>query len=162
MEAVYQRTHIRTVTFVTVLSFYAALLTGCAHPASSDTLLQDQMSITDDNMDDDPEESLELYEESFEQEIESKEKIDTEAAKSESNETDAGTAADIKNITWEQVDYNIVDLHFIFENTVIGREIVAYSVRDIVYEDITGDGVEETLYIGYRNGKWELVQGYSN
>ena len=70
---------------------------------------------------------------------------------------------DIKDITWEQADYNLVDLHFIFEDTVIDREIVADSVRNIVWEDITGDGVEEALiYCDFASNicDWQLVYIY--
>ena len=68
-----------------------------------------------------------------------------------------------EEITWEQADYNLVDLHFIFEDMVIDREIVADSIRDIVWEDITGDGVEEALiYCDYANNicDWQLVYFY--
>ena len=85
--------------------------------------------------------------------------INTAAVK-ESSESEI---ADIKDITWEQVDYNVVDLHFVFEDTVIDREIVADSVWDIVYEDITGDGVEEALiYCDFANNTcdWQLVYFY--
>lgn len=85
------------------------------------------------------------------------------SGESESKETDARTAVDIKAITCEQVDYNVVRLHFIFEDTVIYRETVADSVRDIVWEDITGDGVEEALiYCDFANNTcdWQLVYFY--
>ena len=46
---------------------------------------------------------------------------------------------------------------------MIDREIVAYSVREIVYEDITGNGVEEALiYCDFANNicDWQLVYFY--
>ena len=91
------------------------------------------------------------------------EEVDTEDAESESKEKNAGIAVDIKNITWEQVDYNVVGLHFIFKDRVIDRRIVANSVQDIVWEDITGDGVEEALiYCDLANNTcdWQLVYFY--
>lgn len=85
------------------------------------------------------------------------------SGEAESKETDAHTAVDIKAITCEQVEYNIVSLHFVFEDMVIYRKITADSVRDIVWEDITGDGVEEALiYCDYANNTcdWQLVYFY--
>lgn len=78
-------------------------------------------------------------------------------------ETDAGTAGDIKDITWDQVEMNVLELHFIFEDAVIDKEIVGQGVDDIVYQDITGDGVEETLiYCGWANCicDWQLIYFY--
>ena len=76
----------------------------------------------------------------------------------------ADTIADIKDITWETVDYNVVDLHFHLEDgSVIDREIIGYSVLDIVYEDITGDDAYEVLiYCDFANNTcdWQLVYFY--
>lgn len=70
----------------------------------------------------------------------------------------------IKDIIWEQVEDNIVVLHFIFwDGSVLDREIVAYSVQDIVFEDITGNGVDEALiYCDFANNTcdWQLVYFY--
>ena len=65
----------------------------------------------------------------------------------------ANTIADIKDITWEAVDYNVVDLHFNLEDgSAVDKEIVAYSVQDIVYEDVTGDDADEVLiYCDFAN-----------
>ena len=68
------------------------------------------------------------------------------------------------NITWETVDYNIVNLHFAFENgLIIDREILAYDVQDIMYEDITGDGVDDALiYCDFVNtaAEYQLIYFY--
>lgn len=163
MKVVYHSKRRRTMILVTVMSFSAVLLAGCANPTLPDTLSQNQTFITDDNMDGIPAESHELHEESGEPGIESEKKVDAEDAESENKETDVGTAADIKDITWEQVDYNVVDLHFIVEDKVIDKEIVANSVLDIVYKDITGDGVAEALvYCDFANNicDWQLVYFY--
>lgn len=76
----------------------------------------------------------------------------------------ADTIADIKDITWETVDYNVVNLHFHLEDgSVVDREIVGYSVLDIVYEDITGDDADEVLiYCDFANNTcdWQLVYFY--
>lgn len=163
MKEVYQSMHRRTMIVMTVVSFLATLLTGCANPYLSDTSSQNQTFLTDDNMGGIPAESRELHEESGEPGIESEEEVDAEDAESKSKETDASTATDIKDITWEQVDDNVVDLHFVFEDTVVDKEIIAYSVRDIAHKDITGDGVEEVLiYCDFANNicDWQLVYFY--
>ena len=76
----------------------------------------------------------------------------------------ADTIADIKDITWETVDYNVVDLHFHLEDgSAVDREIIGYSVLDIVYEDITGDDADEVLiYCDFANNTcdWQLVYFY--
>lgn len=83
-------------------------------------------------------------------------------AELESEETDA--AADLKDITWEAIDFNVVNLHFLFEDgRVIDREIIAYDVLDIVYQDITGDGVDEVLiYCDWAQNicDWQLIYFY--
>lgn len=70
MRAVYQIKHIRTMILVIVMLFLVALLTGCANQTLSDSLSQDHAFIsedsTNDNMDDIPPESEELYEENSE------------------------------------------------------------------------------------------------
>ena len=70
MKTVFKIKHRKTMIFVTTLSFLAGLLTGCANQTLSDSLPQDQAIITDDNtnnnMDDIPAESEELYEENSE------------------------------------------------------------------------------------------------
>ena len=104
-------------------------------------------------------------------ETQSEEELDTEHTKSESAETaiaeeemDTDTVVDIKDITWEQVEYNVVVLHFAFgDGAVVDREIVAYSVQEIVYEDITGDDVDEVLiYCDFANNTcdWQLIYFY--
>ena len=76
----------------------------------------------------------------------------------------ADTIADIKDITWETVDYNVVDLHFHLEDgSAVDREIIGYSVLDIVYEDITGDDADEVLiYCDFANNTcdWQLAYFY--
>ena len=76
----------------------------------------------------------------------------------------ADTIADIKDITWETVDYNVVNLHFHLEDgSTVDREIIGYSVLDIVYEDITGDDADEILvYCDFANNTcdWQLVYFY--
>ena len=52
MKAVYQIKYMRIMCFVTAMSFYLALLTGCAGQTLSDSLPQDRVFITDDNTDD--------------------------------------------------------------------------------------------------------------
>ena len=76
----------------------------------------------------------------------------------------ADIIADIKDITWETVDYNVVDLHFHLEDgSTVDREIIGYRVLDIVYEDITGDDADEVLiYCDFANNTcdWQLVYFY--
>ena len=76
----------------------------------------------------------------------------------------ADTIADIKDITWETVDYNVVDLHFHLEDgSVIDREIIGYNVLDIAYEDVTGDDTDEVLiYCDFANNAcdWQLIYFY--
>lgn len=98
-------------------------------------------------------------------ETQSKEETDTEPEESESGETAISEEEmDIQEITWEQVDYNDVVLHFILgDGSVFDREIVAYSVQEIVYEDITGDDTDETLiYCDFANNTcdWQLIYFY--
>lgn len=94
-------------------------------------------------------------------EAENEEEIDTENTESESKRTDVSTVVGIKDITWEQVEDNIVVLYFYFwDGSVFDGEIVAYSVQDIVFEDITGNGIDEALiYCDFANNicDWQLV-----
>lgn len=94
---------------------------------------------------------------------EKEEESEDETIDASEKETNANAALGIRDITWEQVEYNVVNLHFIFEDTVVDREIVAYSVQDIVYEDITEDDVDEVLiYCHFANCicDWQLVYFY--
>ena len=52
MKAVYQIKYMRIMCFMTVMSFFLALLTGCADQTLSASLPQDSAFITDDNTDD--------------------------------------------------------------------------------------------------------------
>lgn len=106
-------------------------------------------------------------EDAFGAERENKEKEDAytgDGATDGSEEgKDVGAAGELKDITWDQVELNVLNLHFVFEDTVIDREIVGQGVDDIVYQDITGDGVEETLiYCGWANNicDWQLIYFY--
>ena len=55
-------------------------------------------------------------------------------------------------------------MHFHLEDgSAIDREITAYSVRDIVYKDITGDDADEVLiYCDFANNTcdWQLIYFY--
>lgn len=140
----------KKIVVMLCICFLTGLVSSCG---------SEENNLTVDNNTDVFEESSEIVESDY-TEAESEEEVDIEDAESESKETHPGTAEDIKNITWEQVDYNVVDLHFIFGDTVFDGEIVAYSVQDIVFEDITGNGIDEALiYCDFANNicDWQLV-----
>ena len=155
MKVVYQIKRRKIMIFVTMVSFSAALLAGCANPTLPDTLLQDQMFITDDNMDDFPEESPELHKESIEQEIESKEEVDTEAA--ESDDARAQVAEEsVGEITLPEEELSLLVVQTVYDQE--GTVILQYKY---MYEyDEAGNQVRETHFddnkrIGYREQSYD-------
>ena len=142
MKAVDQMKHRKTMLFMAVILFASALLTGCADQTLSDSLPQDETSITDGNtvgdMEDIPAESEESYEENH------------ESAEDETTEQELYTYIIEDNgavITGLQEEYemllrqNMSDGKIEIPDTLGGYPVV--EIGDGVFEDIS----LETVYL---------------